>query len=65
VYVSVLGESDAREESLAALGRAHGVLQTRIATQLTLKRTPRLEFEYDGTTDRALRVESLLREGEE
>jgi ribosome-binding factor A len=62
VYVSVLGGEDARASSLTALRSAHGVLQSRIATQLELKRTPRLEFVYDGTTDRALRVESLLRD---
>jgi ribosome-binding factor A len=62
VFVSVLGGEDAREGSLAALARAHGLLQGRIASQLSLKRTPRLEFVYDPTTDRALRVESLIRE---
>jgi len=62
VYVSVLGDDEARSGSLAALVSAHGLLQGRIATQLSLKRTPRLEFVYDTTTDRALRVESLLRE---
>ena len=62
VFVSVLGDDDVRTESLAALASAHGVLQSRIASQLSLRRTPRLEFVYDPTTDRALRVESLLRE---
>jgi ribosome-binding factor A len=62
VFVSVLGDEDARADSLAALGSAHGLLQARIASQLRLKRTPTLEFLYDSTTDRALRVESLLRE---
>jgi ribosome-binding factor A len=62
VFVSVLGDEDARADSLAALGSAHGLLQGRIASQLRLKRTPTLEFVYDSTTDRALRVESLLRE---
>src|SRR5450755_112937 len=62
VFVSVLGDEDARAASLAALGSAHGLLQGRIASQLRLKRTPTLEFVYDSTTDRALRVESLLRE---
>ena len=63
VFVSVLGSGDARADSLAALRSAHGVLQSRIASQLALRRTPRLQFEYDATTDRALRVETLLREG--
>ncbi len=62
VFVSVLGDEAARADSLAALSSAHGVLQGQIARQLALKRTPKLEFVYDTTTDRALRVESLLRE---
>jgi ribosome-binding factor A len=62
VFVSVLGDEDARADSLAALRSAHGLLQSRIASELRLKRTPTLEFVYDSTTDRALRVESLLRE---
>jgi ribosome-binding factor A len=62
VFVSVLGDDEARADSLAALDSAHGLLQSRIAVELSLKRTPRLEFLYDSTTDRALRVESLLRE---
>ena len=64
VFVSVLGDAGVRADSLAALDSAHGLLQGRIAGQLTLKRTPRLEFVYDTTTDRALRVESLLRDGD-
>jgi ribosome-binding factor A len=62
VFVSVLGEEDARADSLAGLRSANGLLQGRIASELRLRRTPALEFVYDPTTDRALRVESLLRE---
>jgi ribosome-binding factor A len=68
VYVSVLGEDGGpsqpaqREASLEGLRSAHGFLQGRIAAELRLKRTPALEFEYDDTTDRALRVEELLDE---
>jgi ribosome-binding factor A len=64
VYVSVLGDSAQREDSLSGLRSAHGFLQRRIASELSLKRTPTLEFSYDDTTDRALRLEQLLREGE-
>jgi ribosome-binding factor A len=65
VYVSVLGDAEQREASLAGLRSAHGYLQRRIAGELHLKRTPTLEFTYDDTTDRALRVEELLRERED
>jgi len=64
VYVSVLGDAAQREQSLAGLRSAHGFLQKYIARELGLKRTPTLEFSYDDTTDRALRLEQLLREGE-
>jgi ribosome-binding factor A len=68
VYVSVLGERgrasepEQREASLEGLRSAHGFLQGRIAEELRLKRTPTLEFSYDDTTDRALRVEEILGE---
>ena len=60
VYVSVLGDDTQREATLAGLRSAHGYLQARIARELRLKRTPTLEFTYDDTTDRALRVQALL-----
>jgi ribosome-binding factor A len=68
VYVSVLGdagrpsEPEQREDTLAGLRSAHGFLQGRIAGELRLKRTPTLEFVYDDTTDRALRVDALIDE---
>lgn len=60
VYVSVLGDLDARDASLAGLQSAHGYLQGRIGAELELKRTPTLEFIYDDTTDRAMRLGELL-----
>ena len=60
VYVSVLGSEAEREATLAGLTSAHGALQRRLASELRLKRTPTLEFVYDGTTDRAMRVEELI-----
>jgi ribosome-binding factor A len=66
VYVSVLGagggpsDESERADSLAGLRSAHGFLQGRLAGELRLKRTPTLEFLYDDTTDRALRLEQLI-----
>ncbi len=68
VYVSVLGDDgrpslpEQRSGTLEGLRSAHGYLQARIAGELRLKRTPTLEFVYDETTDRALRVEELIDE---
>jgi ribosome-binding factor A len=66
VWVSVLGErgqaasQDDREATLAALEHAHGFLQGRVGAELRLKHTPTLEFLYDDTIDRAMRLEALL-----
>ncbi len=60
VFVSVLGGERRRARALAALERAHGVLQTRVGRELRLKRTPQLTFLYDPTVDRAFRVQELL-----
>ena len=66
VYVSVLGKDghaaadEDRADTLAGLASAHGFLQGKIAGELHLKRTPTLEFTYDDTTDRAMRIERLL-----
>jgi ribosome-binding factor A len=68
VYVSVLGAGggpsapEEREATLAGLRSAHGFLQSRLADELHLKRTPGLEFFYDDTTDRAMRLEELIEE---
>ena len=60
VYVSVLGDAEVREATMDGLHSAHGYLQRRIGGELHLKRTPTLEFIYDDTTDRAMRLDELL-----
>ncbi|HEX8160117.1 MAG TPA: 30S ribosome-binding factor RbfA [Solirubrobacteraceae bacterium] len=60
VYVSVLGTDEQRAATLAGLASAHGALQRRLARDLRLKRTPTLEFLYDDTTDRAMRVQQII-----
>ena len=65
VFVSVLGDPEQREQTLAGLQSSHGYLQTRIAAELRLKRTPTLEFVYDESVDRGMRISELLEdEGE-
>jgi ribosome-binding factor A len=62
VYVSVLGSERTRERSLEGLTAAHGPLQTRLARELRLKRTPQLTFQYDPTVERGVRMTQLIDE---
>ena len=60
VYVSVLGDEDEREATLAALRSSHGVLQAAIARGARMKYTPKLTFHYDQGPARTARLGKLL-----
>ena len=60
VFVSVLGSARKRKQSLEGLAAAHGVLQSRLARELRMKRTPTLAFEYDPTVEEGVRMSKLI-----
>ena len=60
VFVSVLGSEKKRLATMAGLTSAHGVLQSRIGQQLSLRRTPRLTFAYDDSVERGVRMTKLI-----
>jgi ribosome-binding factor A len=65
VFVSVLGDETERDATLDALRSSHGVLQSRIAAEMRMKRTPTLTFHYDDTIEKGVRISRLLNEDEE
>jgi ribosome-binding factor A len=62
VYVSVLGSEQELERTLEGLAAAHGVLQARIGSELRLRRTPVLRFEYDPPVERGVRLSRMIDE---
>ncbi|MDX6652454.1 MAG: ribosome-binding factor [Solirubrobacterales bacterium] len=62
VFVSVLGDEEQRAETMSGLRSAHGVLQSAIAGEVRMKRTPTLSFVYDDTAEKAVRLRELLDE---
>ena len=62
VFVSVLASGRKRDASLAGLEAAHGVLQSRLARELRMKRTPQLTFEYDPSVERGVYMSQLIDE---
>ena len=65
VYVSVLGDETERDATLDALRSSHGVIQSRIAAETRMKRTPTLTFHYDDTIEKGVRISHLLDDGAE
>jgi len=64
VYVSVLGSAEEREATMAGLESAHGLLQQSVASELRLKHTPTLQFVFDESIERGMRISELLDEEE-
>ena len=62
VYVSVLGSEEEREATLSGLRSSRGVLQSRIAAETRMKRTPTVSFHYDETIEKGMRISRLLEE---
>jgi ribosome-binding factor A len=62
VFVSVFGSEKKRAASLAALESARGVVQGRLASELRMKRTPHLAFEYDPSVEHGVRLTKLIDE---
>ena len=60
VHVSVLGSEQEREATLEGLRSSHGVLQSKIAAETRMKRTPTLTFHYDETVEQGMRISKLL-----
>jgi ribosome-binding factor A len=65
VFVSVLGDETERAATLDALRSSHGVIQSRIAAEMRMRRTPTLTFHYDDTIEKGIRISQLLDEGQE
>ena len=65
VFVSVLGDDEARDATLTGLRASHGVIQSRIASETRMKRTPTLSFHYDDSVERGARITSLLEDDPE
>jgi ribosome-binding factor A len=64
VFVSVLGTAAEKEATLVALRSAHGFLQGVVNDELHLRRTPALEFVYDTSIDRGMRIGALIKDQE-
>ncbi len=60
VFVSVMGEEEARTQSLTALNRASGWLRGEFARRAHLRIAPELEFRFDEGIERGAHIFELL-----
>jgi ribosome-binding factor A len=62
VYISVLGDENARTDALAALKRASGMIRGEFARRAHLRVAPELVFQADEGIGRGARIFELLHE---
>lgn len=60
VLVSVLGDDEAREQTLAGLASATGFVRRELAQRLRLRRAPELTFAFDRGAEEAEQIDVLL-----
>ncbi len=60
VYVSVMGDEDEVQQSLAGLRHAAGFLRRELGVSMSLRYLPELNFRLDESLERGLRIEQLL-----
>ena len=60
VYISVLGDEKAKEESLAVLQRAAGFIRGEFGRRAYMKTIPEITFKMDTSVEQGARIFELL-----
>lgn len=62
IFVSVLGDTEAKRQTLEALEHAAGFVRGELGRRVNLRYTPEVLFRLDESIERGTRVVALLRE---
>jgi len=62
IFVSVLGDEEARARTVEGLERAKGFVRTELGRRIRLRHTPEIQFAYDPSLERGARLMRLLSE---
>lgn len=62
VYVSVLGDEEARKRTLEGLRSAEGFMKRQLASRLNLRNTPSLTFISDSSTEYGMKMSAMIDE---
>lgn len=62
IFVSVLGDEEAKRRTMEGLERAAGFVRSELGRRITLRHTPEILFRLDDSIERGTRITALLRE---
>jgi ribosome-binding factor A len=61
IFVSVLGDAEAKRRTMAGLVHARGHIRSVLGARLALRFVPEIAFRLDDSIERGMRVSTLLR----
>lgn len=62
VWISVLGDDQARKDTLAGLKSAEGFIKNKIAKEINLRNTPEIRFVMDDSIEYGVTMSKLIRD---
>ena len=62
VFFTLLGDAQKIDETTLGLKRAAGFMRTQLAQRLKLRTVPQLEFKYDASVERGIKLTRLIDE---
>ncbi len=60
VFFTVLGDDEAKAQSLQVLTHAAGFLRKELGREMKLRSVPELHFHYDTTLDQGMKLDALI-----
>lgn len=60
IFVSVLGDEKAREETFLGLEKAKGFIRREVGHRIRLKNVPEIMFKFDESVEHGARISQLL-----
>ncbi len=60
VFISVLGDDEAKAETMEGLKSAKGFLRKELAHTINLRNTPELEFVYDESIEYGMKLSKMI-----
>lgn len=61
IFVSILGDAEAKAKTMAGLGNARGFIRTELGKRIRLRYIPEVHFKLDESIERGARIQHLLR----
>jgi ribosome-binding factor A len=60
VFFTILGDDSKIDDTAAGLKRAAGFLRTQLAQRMQLRTVPTLDFKYDASVERGMKLSRLI-----